>query len=648
MSKWTHLSIRTRIYVTFSLLTLLSISSVALYLGFHDYDLQKRTLVEETIPKQLDSLGAKISNSLLPSINYAMVLTESLRVAEWLNKPELVADTSSIQTSFNEIKALSDADILFLTAQSDYGQEYYSEAFGGFNRQLLADYVNGNFYGDFLNTGKKYELTLDEVNGENFLFINYRSNALKSDSTEPLVVAGLGVNVNGMVTLVQTHNVGQHGNALLVDEFGHVDVRPEQSIINADNSEQALAGLLDKSQSYQIETRTIDGKSYFVATHWVETVQRFAVLEIPTSQLMAPMLTMAWKTLFVALIVGGVAMAIMFLLVRALVQPLQQLAQGIEKVTSQLDLSQRIEVDDEAEIGDVAKQFNQLLDTLRQALCQVKVATNHSAHSADTLKANSDQVNYAAEQQQSSLDNIAATTQQINVALDGLANFCSEIKTVSQSGQQSLISTQSVMNSSVSSTQELQANMEKSQHDLHELNIHTDRILKVLEVISAISEQTNLLALNAAIEAARAGEHGRGFAVVADEVRSLSQRTHTSTTEIQEIINSLMAAAANVTEQMKAIYDSSESSLAEQQQAADSLGELHANLSKLFDMNTKIAEETSTCSTSLNAISGDIDNIVAQGHQSENLLSESKSASNKIVDAMQGLSKEVDNFKGVA
>ncbi|MDA0150041.1 methyl-accepting chemotaxis protein [Vibrio sp. LaRot3] len=648
MSKWTHLSIRTRIYVTFSLLTLLSISSVALYLGFHDYDLQKRTLVEDTIPKQLDSLGAKINNSLLPSINYAMVLTESLRVAEWLNQPELAADTSSIQTSFSEIKALSDADILFLTAQSAYGQEYYSEAFGGFKRQLLADYVNGNFYGDFLNTGKKYELTLDEVNGENFLFINYRSNALKHDSNEPLVVAGLGVNVNNMVTLVQTHNVGQHGNALLVDEFGHVDVRPDQSVITADNSEEALAGLLDKSQAYQVETRTINGKSYFVATHWVETVQRFAVLEIPTSQLMAPMVTMAWKTLFVALIVGGIAMAIMFLLVRALVQPLQQLTQGIEKVASQLDLSQRIEVDDEAEIGDVAKQFNQLLDTLRQALCQVKFATNHSAQSADTLKANSDQVNYAAEQQQSSLDNIAATTQQINVALDGLAHFCAEIKNVSQSGQQSLISTQSVMNSSVNSTQELQANMEKSQHDLHELNIHTDRILKVLEVISAISEQTNLLALNAAIEAARAGEHGRGFAVVADEVRSLSQRTHTSTTEIQEIINSLMAAAANVTEQMKAIHDSSESSLTEQQQAADSLGELHTNLSKLFNMNTKIAEETSACSSSLNAISGDIDNIVAQGHQSENLLLESKSASNKIVAAMQGLSKEVDNFKGVA
>ena len=648
MRNWSHLSIRTRIFLSFSLLTLMSVSSVAFYLANHDYNQQKQTLLEQVIPQRLDSLGDKITNSFLPSINYARVLSESINVANWLNSPNLAADSSIITNSFDHIKAVSDADILFLSGESSYGQEYFSEAGGQFNRQLLEEYANGSFYHDFVASNKEYELNLDEVNGNKFLFINYRSQASKTDSNEPLLVAGLGVDVSNMVAMVESQSIGQHGHALLVDERGNLDVLPANSIITADNSKTALTGLLDTRQAYQLDTRQLNGNAYFIATKWIPTIQRFVVLELPTSELMAPMVAMAWKTLTISIAVAIIALFVMFWLVKALIQPLRELTQGIERTASQLDLGQHITVNDNAEIGEVAQCFNQFLDSLKTAMQQVKETTESSVNAANILKTNSDQVNIASQEQQGSLDNIAATTQQINVALDGLAHFCDEIKTVSQNGQISLSKTESTMNNSVNSTLQLQSDMEKSQQDLNDLNTHTDRILKVLEVISGISQQTNLLALNAAIEAARAGEHGRGFAVVADEVRSLSQRTHNSTNEIQEIINSLMSAAANVTQQMEAIQQSSASSLTEQQQAAQSLTELRCDLSKLFDMNAKIAEETRASSNSLNDISSHIENIAVQGHQRETLLNESRQASTMIVDAMQGLTRDVASFKGVS
>lgn len=216
-----------------------------------------------------------------------------------------------------------------------------------------------------------------------------------------------------------------------------------------------------------------------------------------------------------------------------LVNPLQQVQQAIEAVADG-DLTSAVEIKTRDEIGRVANAFNTTIDSVRQALGLVNATTS-------ALGATTAEMAAATEEVSASIEEVASTTNQFSGALDAMnrnAMVMSEnvqgISSKAVQGETAIIDIMKEMN-------ELRDNTQKLAQDISGLGTLSDQIGQIVEVINGIAEQTNLLALNAAIEAARAGEHGRGFAVVADEVRQLAEESSGATTEIAALITQIQS-----------------------------------------------------------------------------------------------------------
>jgi len=344
---------------------------------------------------------------------------------------------------------------------------------------------------------------------------------------------------------------------------------------------------------------------------------------------------------------GGLMLAItmMVILYRKVIPPICAIRTAIENIEKSSDLSKRIEIRSGDEIGFAAAAFNKMLEKFESIIQQVSSSISLLANVSERMTAITEETNHGMNHQQSEITQVATAMNEMMATVQTVAQNANEAAMAAQQADEQALNGKHVVAESIDSIDRLADDVEKAAEVIHKLEKDSENIGTVLDVIKGIAGQTNLLALNAAIEAARAGEQGRGFAVVADEVRTLASRTQQSTEEIHEMIEQLQSAAHAAVRAMEQGRNQAKASVGKAAEAGISLGSIAKSVATITDMNALIASAAKEQSNVTEEINRNIANITRVAEQTAEGASQTFSSSEKLAQLSTQLQSLVGQFK---
>ena len=325
------------------------------------------------------------------------------------------------------------------------------------------------------------------------------------------------------------------------------------------------------------------------------------------------------QQIVLAVIVTLIAIFIMTLIIKSIVQPLYELRTRIDNLASaDGDLTQQLKLETHAELIALSGGFNLFLQKLRDMINELKNVSHEVRDSSVTSEKISRATNQQTSQQQLEISSVVTATNEMSATSHEVARLAQSTADGAKKSQDIIQKSQAALSTAVDGVRNLANDMGDASKSISQVADRSKDITRIIDVIKAIAEQTNLLALNAAIEAARAGEQGRGFAVVADEVRSLASKTQNSTDEINSMIQSLQLEVSKAVTIIDNSTNKAEESVKQTHQAFTSLSEVVETTNSINDNADQVAaaaEEQSQVAEEINknlTIIGDAADTLAQ------------------------------------
>ncbi len=352
-------------------------------------------------------------------------------------------------------------------------------------------------------------------------------------------------------------------------------------------------------------------------------------------------------TLIITLMVGLViCLAIALIFPPLVTQPIDRINATLKNLASgEGDLTLRLDVHSKDELGQLSDSLNEFLDKLHDLILKLANTSTQVSDSALHLSDLNEQAQQQVATQHTSTDMVATAMNEMAATVQDVAQSANTAAEAARKADEDAQQGMQLVNASADSIHDLANDVDKAAEVIHTLENESEEVGTVLDVIQGIAEQTNLLALNAAIEAARAGEQGRGFAVVADEVRTLAGRTQQSTTEIQSIIERLQNGAKNAVLVMDGGKQKAQVSVDRAKSAGESLVAITSAVASISDMNTQIASAAEEQSAVTEEINKNILEITALSDETAHLSSQAAQTSMTMSDHAQELDHIVGNFK---
>ena len=350
--------------------------------------------------------------------------------------------------------------------------------------------------------------------------------------------------------------------------------------------------------------------------------------------------------LSLGLLAAIVGLVLIWFMARSVTRPILGVAHMLEDIASgEGDLTRRLTYDKKDELGQLAGWFNRFLDKLQPIIAEVKRSVQDARSTADQSAAIATQTSAGMEQQYRQVDQAATASHEMSATAQDVARSAAQAAQAARDADQATREGLTIIDRTTNSIDHLAADMNDAMTQAEGLAANSEKIGTVLEVIRAIAEQTNLLALNAAIEAARAGEAGRGFAVVADEVRNLARRTQESVEETRQVIEQLQAGTQVVVSSMGNSHRQAQGSVEQVGQAVTALQQIGNAVTVITDMNLQIASAAEEQS----AVAEEINNNVSTIRDVTESLSEQANESARVSQSLNELANQqqtlMDQFR---
>lgn len=596
-----NLTIKQKILLTVTFAVLLSTMLVGVLSQRSAKNVVQQRMLGSELPSLIMQIRNKIELDISTLMNSAEQLANSRMLTAWLEENRPQAQEAAV------IGQLKDLTQQYHLVQASYADKqtgaYYTQ--DGFLRLLTP--AQDDWFFDYRDSGQERMLNVfTETNGEVKLFINYQQPNGRG-------LVGLAKSLDDMVQLLDSFKIEQSGFVYLVDAKGEVKLHSDKNQIGKAtlNSYYPKAGnnLLKKDDFNLIHTE-IDGEKMLVASSYIASMDWYIVAQVPEAEVFALLTDAAYQILLWTVLIALAFIALAIVVAGSVSRPITQVAAMFRDIgEGEGDLRQRLPVNGEDEMAQLAQGFNSFLSKIQETVVEVAQTSEQLGFSAKDVSNQAQQTLEDSHEQKdrtimvvTAINEMGATVNEIASNAAQAAVAAKDADTESSSGQVVVIRARDTIN-------QLSQDVEQVGEVIESLATHTKSIGGILDVIRAISEQTNLLALNAAIEAARAGEAGRGFAVVADEVRNLASRTAASTNEVQGMIDKLQSEASRAVNAMAQSRTRSHEGVAAVDEASQSLVGISDRIGLISDMNIQVAAATEEQSTVVEDINRNVTEI---------------------------------------
>jgi len=432
-----------------------------------------------------------------------------------------------------------------------------------------------------------------------------------STASRSVGVVGGDLALDGLVEIVNSLNFGGMGYAFLVNDQGKILVHPDKNLVMKSLSD--LFPQYTPKLSRELTEVEVDGKTRlltFTKVQGLPSANWYIGLSVDKDKAFSMLSKFRTSAVIATLVAVVIIIALLGLLIRVLLQPLHTMTRAMENIAEgEGDLTRRLDIHTHDEFGTLGTAFNRFVERIHGSIREVSSATEQVNEVALRVISASNSSMSNSDEQSNRTSSVAAAINQLGAAAQEIAGNAAQASQHASSARLLAEEGQQVVQRNIEAMNRLSDLIVSSSGHIETLNSKTVNIGQILEVITSISQQTNLLALNAAIEAARAGEAGRGFAVVADEVRNLAHRTQESAQQVQTMIEELQVGARASVDTMDQSQRHSQDSMDIANQAGERLGSVTQRIGEIDGMNQSVATATEEQTSVVDSINMDINEI---------------------------------------